>query len=876
LPSLPHKFRLLHAFLLIILFNLKAYTQEKIVPNFPDSLSASQNDSTLVFSQDSTKILNNNALTNDSLARQKPLRPKTKKGSFESKVDYKATDSLRFNVKKQLVYLYGDAEVNYGKVNLKADYIELDLQKNEVFARGTPDSTGKEYGTPLFKDGTQEFEARDIRYNFSSEKGLITDAVTQQGDGFVKGKTVKRMPNEVIYIEDGQFCPCKDRDAKTYILAKKIKIIPNDKVVTGPANMKIGSIPTPLVLPFGIFPNAEGASSGLIIPKYGFSPGQGYFLQQGGYYWSINEYLDVSFTGDIYSRGSFGLGFASNYKKRYRSNGNLELRYTELKTGSEETLDLSKDQVYKVFWRHVQDNKAHPNSRFSADVNIYKNNRLDINSSSQEFLTNTFKSNINYNYNFPNSPFRLTLNGSHSLVSRTVNGAQVPRADMILPQATLNMDRIYPFKRKYKVGKDKLYDKIGLTYSTNFMNKISAHPDSLFGPKAISEMQNGIKHDFRLNTNAKVFKVASLEPFVTYSEFWEFKQLNQEFSTAANTLVKDTIGEFGRFGKISGGANLTTKIYGMYLYKRGPVKALRHVITPSIGLNLTPNYEGSSYIRNYQRDSMGTTGIYTLYDNGVYGRPNTGKETGIMSFNLMNNFEMKVLNKKDTTEEDATKKIKLVDQLNLGSTYDLFADSLNWNNISIRTSTTLFNFFRVQYTSALDPYSLRKDSNDVAYRVNKFELSENGRFGRFVTHSLGVNFSLSNKKRIAKKKKAIEEMKKSMNTYSVLPWSLSVGYNYNYARPNFDVSKNITQAITLNGNIQITDNWKFEGQLNYDIKAEDIAYTRFSIFRDLNCWEARISVVPKGGQQNYNFAINLKPAMFKDLKIERRRNYYDF
>lgn len=874
MPSLPHKLRLLHAFLLIILFSLKAYTQQKIVPNFPDSAKISDNDTSSASFQDTLGILPtdsllNDSLVNDSLKKQKPLRPKAKEGSFQSKVDYKATDSLRFNVKKQLVYLYGDAEVDYGKTNLKADYIELDLQKNEVFARGTADSTGKEYGTPIFKDGAQEFEAKDIRYNFSSEKGLITEAVTQQGDGYVKGKTVKRMPNEVIYIEDGQFCPCKDRDAKTYILAKKIKIIPEDKVVTGPANMRIGSIPTPLVLPFGIFPNSEGASSGLIIPKYGFSPGQGYFLQEGGYYWSVNEYMDMSFTGDIYSRGSWGAGFASNYNKRYRSNGNVELRYTELKTGSEETLDLSKDQVYKLYWKHIQDNKAHPNSRFSADVNIYKNNQLDINSSSQEFLTNTFKSNINFNYNFPNSPFRITLNGSHSV-------SNANSAEVILPQATLNMDRIYPFKRKSKVGKDKLYDKIGLTYTTNFMNKITAHPDSLFGPKALSEMRNGIKHDFRLNTNTKVLKVASLEPYVNYSEFWEFEQLNQEFSTSENGVVKDTIGGFGRFGKVSGGANLTTKIYGMYLYKRGPVKALRHVITPSVGVNLTPNYEGSSYIREYQRDSMGSTGTYTLYDNGVYGRPNTGKETGTVSFNLMNNFEMKVRNKKDTTEEDATKKIKLVDQLNFGTTYDLFADSLNWNNIAIRTSTTLFNFFRIQYTSALDPYALRKDSSGVAYRVNKFEFSENGILGRFVTHSLGVNFRLSNKKQIAKKKKAIDEMKKSLNTYAVLPWSLSVGYNYNYARPNFDVSKNITQAIIFTGDVQLTDNWKFEGQLNYDLVAEDIAYTRFSIFRDLNCWEARISVVPKGGQQNYNFAINLKPSMFKDLKIERKRNYYDF
>ncbi len=869
MPSLPFKTRCIHAFLLIIVFNLNAYTQQKTVPNSVDSNSIKQKNDPFGSIPDSNSIETIDSSNQDSLKPSKPLKPKSKEGSFESKVDYKAKDSLRFNVKKQLVYLYGDAEVDYGETNLKADYIELDLQKNEVFARGTADSTGKEYGTPVFKDGAQEFEAKDIKYNFASEKGLITEAVTQQGDGYVKGKTVKRMPNEVIYIEDGQFCPCKDIDAKTYILAKKIKIIPEDKVVTGPANLKIGSIPTPLVLPFGIFPNTETASSGIIIPRYGFSPGQGYFLQQGGYYWAINEYLDMSFTGDIYSRGSYGLGFQSNYNKRYKGKGNVELRYTELKRGSEETLDLTVDQVYKIYWKHNQDNKAHPNSRFNADVQIFKNNRLDIQSTQQEFLSNTFKSGINYHYSFPNSPFNLTVNASHTVSNES-------QADLILPQATFNMGRIFPFKRKGKVGKDNLFDKIGLTYTTDFKNVISAHPDSIFGDKAINDMRNGIKHSTRLNTNTKVLKVFSLEPFVNYSEVWEFKQLNQDFSTTENALLKDTIRDFGRYGKLNGGANLTTKIYGMYNYRRGPVKALRHVITPQVGLTLTPNYSNADYIREYRVDSVGKTGQYTLFDNGIYGRPNTGKESGVVSFNLMNNFEMKVLNKKDTTEEDATKKVKLVDQLNIGSSYDVFADSLNVSNIAISTSTTLFNFFRIRYNSALDPYTFAEDSLNNPYRVNTFEFNENGRIGRFVNHTLGVDFTLSNKKQLAKKKEEIEKMKRSAKTFMVLPWSLTVGYNYRYNRANNSASENITQALDFRGNVQLTDNWKFEGSLNYDIVAKDISYTRFSIYRDLNCWEARISVVPKGQQQNYNFGINLKPTMFRDMKIERNRNFYDF
>lgn len=844
--------------MLIIIINTNAWSQEKNVPPTTPVVNQAVSDSTL----------------SDSTSTQKPLKPKSKEDSFESKVEYKASDSLRFNVKKQTVFLYGKAEVDYGKTNLKSDKIELDLGKNQVFAHGTLDSSGNEIGRPVFKDGDQEFEAKDIRYNFETKKGLITEAVTQQGDGYVKGKTVKRMPNEVIYIKDGQFCPCKDINAKTYINAKKIKIIPEDKVVTGPANMRLGHIPTPLLMPFGIFPNKQGASSGIVIPKYGYSPGLGYYLQDGGYYLSVNEYLDMQFTGDVYSRGSWGLGFNSNYARKYRGAGNLDMKYTIIKRGSRETLDYREESLYKLYWRHKQDPKSHPYSNFSADVNIYKNNRLDINGTAQEFLSNTFKSNVNYNYRFPNSPFNLTVNGSHSVNSQT----QI--AELTLPQATLTMDRIYPFKRKNKVGKSQFYEKIGFTYNTNFLNKIVGNSDSLFSQKNINAMRSGLRHSFGLTTNAKFLKVFSFQPYVNYTDNWEFKQIDQNWSNLDREVIRDTIGEFGRYGSFNTGANLSTKIYGMFLYRGGPVRALRHVITPSVGFNYTPSYENADYRREYISDTLGTISQYTVYDYSVFSRPPIGKENGSVRFDLRNNLEMKVRNRKDTTKENATKKIKLIDQLNFTTNYDLFADSMNWSDLGVVLNTTLFNYFRINYNSRLDLYTLEESTTATGesniYRVNKLEISENGRIGRFTGHQAGVNFVLSNKKILAKKKKQIEAMKNSTSTFLSIPWNVSVGYNYTYSRPQYDDSKVITQTIAFNGNIQLTENWKFDGNLNFDIEQEAIAYTRFSLYRDLNCWEARISVVPTGGQQNYSFAINLKPAMFKDLKIERKRNFYDF
>ena len=801
------------------------------------------------------------------------VEEQTSSSSFNSKVEYLATDSLRFDVKKQLVYLYGSGEVYYETTSLKADYVELDLNSNEVFSRGTLDTnSGELVGKPEFSDGGQEFEATEMRYNFQSKKGLISDAVTQQGDGYVTGDKVKKLPDDVIYIADGRFCPCEDRDAKTFIQAKKIKIIPDDKVVTGPANLKLGNIPTPLILPFGIFPNRRGAASGIIPPQFNYSESQGFSLQQGGYYWAVNDYMDLSFLGDIYSRGSWGLGLKSNYNVKYRFRGNVDLKYSRFVEGSAETQDLRRETIYRIFWKHVQDPKSSPYSNFSADVNVYANNRLDITSTSQQYLSNTFKSNINYNYKFPNSPFRLTVNASHELNSIDTN----TYAQLVLPQLTLNMDRIYPFKRKYKVGRDKWYEKIGLTYSSTALNKINTLQDSLFTESALDDLKYGIRHSFGLNTNYKLLKVFSFQPSFNYRETWEFKQTTQNWDADSGVVNDHTIEKFGRYGTWDAGATVSTKMYMFYNFLSFlPVKTIRHVITPQVGFRVTPNYSDRDYVQQVQVDTLGNLSTYSIYDDySPFSGAPTNKETGKITMELQNNFEMKVRSRKDTLT--GYKKVKLLDQLRFSTDYDLFADSMNWNNLSIVASTNLFNFFRINYNSSMDFYAYGTDSSDNNYRLNTFELTENGRLGRFVRHAIGINFTLSNKKQQERKKKKLEEMNKSAFVFQNIPWSISVGYTYNYQKPYDDDSKQQTQALVVNTKMQITQNWQFDASLNFDLEAREFGYTTFSIYRDMNCWEARIMVVPAGGQQQYNFGINLKPSMFKDLKIERKRNFYDF
>jgi hypothetical protein len=819
-------------------------------------------------------LTDSNLIVNDTISRDsnKIKKPKESNSGFSSKVDYKARDSMKFDVASGKVYMYGGGEVYYETTELKADYIELDLKTNEVFASVVTDSADNKTGAPVFKDKGEEIEAVDLRYNFETKKGLISEAVTQQGDGYIIGTKVKIQPDKIIYIEDGKFCPCEDREAKTHIKAKKLKIIPDDKIVTGPANLRIGEIPTPLILPFSMFPNKKGASSGIVLPEYGFSPFQGIYLRKGGYFLPVNDNLDFLFTGDFYSRGSWGAAVGSNYKKRYLYNGNVDLRYTNLKTGSVETFDLSQEKIYKIYWKHTQDLKANPYQSFSADVNIYKNNRLDINSSANDYLSNSFKSNLNYTRKFGNSPFRLTLNSSYQQNRDST-------VQFVLPELALNMDRIFPFKRKFKVGKDKWYEKVGLTYSTNLRNQLNGKQDNIFTNESVDKMTSGMKHNFGLNTSYKLLKVLSWQPFINYTEQWDFKRLDKSWSGADTMVITDTLKQFGRYGRMNTGMNFSTKIYGNYQYRSGPIKAIRHIMTPAIGFTYTPDYSSSPYLKEVRTPNDSLVETYSMYNSAVnpYGTAPLGKETGSISFNFRNSLEMKIADKKDTLKGE--KKVKLLDQLNFGTNYNMFADSLNWSTMRIVANTNLFNVFQINYNSVLDFYAAENitiNETESRRRVNKFELNENGKLGRFVNHRMGINFSLGNKKQQDRKKDDLKKMNKSSMVYQNIPWTMTFGYTFNLQRPISRDTSIITQSLQVSTVINLTKNWKFEGTTNYDFQNNDFGYTRFSLYRDMNCWEAKITVVPKGGQQNYSFSINIKPAMLKDLKLERKRNYYDF
>ncbi|MGY8953364.1 MAG: putative LPS assembly protein LptD, partial [Flavobacteriales bacterium] len=449
----------------------------------------------------------------------------------------------------------------------------------------------------------------------------------------------------------------------------------------------------------------------------------------------------------------------------------------------------------------------------------------------------------------------------------------------VLPELALNMDRIFPFKRKFKVGKDKWYEKVGLTYSTNLRNQLNGRQDDIFTNESVDKMTSGMKHNFGLNTSYKLLKVMSWQPFINYTEQWDFKRLDKSWSDADTMVITDTLKQFGRYGRMNTGMNFSTKIYGNYQYRSGPIKAIRHIMTPAIGFTYTPDYSSSPYLKEVRTPNDSLVETYSMYNSAVnpYGTAPMGKETGSISFNLRNSLEMKIANKKDTVKGE--KKVKLLDQLNFGTNYNMFADSLNWSTMRIVANTNLFNVFQINYNSVLDFYvaeNITINETESRRRVNKFELNENGKLGRFVNHRMGINFSLGNKKQQDRKKDDLKKMNKSSMVYQNIPWTMTFGYTFNLQRPTSRDTSIITQSLQVSTVINLTKNWKFEGTTNYDFQNNDFGYTRFSLYRDMNCWEAKITVVPKGGQQNYSFSINIKPAMLKDLKLERKRNYYDF
>lgn len=803
----------------------------------------------------------------------------TKKKLFEDPIFSNAKDSTVYSLDGKKVYMYGDATVIYQKIELKAQYIEFDMEKKEVYAKGLPDSTGKITSRPVFKEGGQTYTMDDIHYNFNSKRAKITGVVSEQDGGFMHGEITKKMEDNTVNISHGKFTTCDKLHPHFYIAITKGKVIPGSKIISGPAYLVIEDVPLPLGIPFGFFPNSRDRASGVILPEYGEEARRGVYLRGGGFYFGISDNIDLKLTTDIYSFGSWAVRSQSNYIKRYRYSGNFNLELSKF------IADESVANSYSIHWSHSQNAKASPNSTFSANVNFESTNNNKYNAQSiEKFLNNSINSSIFYSRNFVGTPFRFSTSLRHSQNNST------KIITLNFPSLNFSMDKIYPFKRESNIGSSSWYEKIGFSLNSTLDNKLSVLENDLFKSSVFDKMSNGVKHDIPLATSFNILKFITVSPSVNYTEYWYTKTIRKYWDHDSSIVVEDTISGFRRAWQYSTGASMSTKIYGMFNFgKDKAIQAIRHVMTPSISFSYSPDFSDPRYgfYKTYQTDSTGKTQTYSIFSRGVNGGPGSG-ESGSISFQLGNNLEMKVRSAKDTVNH--FKKIKILENLSFRSSYNLLADSMRLSPISFAGNTRLFDKFSINFSGVLDPYSLNSAKTG---KIDKFVYKQGGSPVRLTSASIGFDFSLNSSKKDKKTTNKQpdddlplgedpnnpefgQSMTSNFSNPQVdfdIPWNLSIRYNFNYSKPLTE--KTTSQTLAFSGDLSLTPKWKIGFSSNYDFKNRKLTTTSINIHRDLHCWEMRMTIIPLGIYKSYSFQINVKSGMLQDLKWKKRDSYLD-
>lgn len=787
---------------------------------------------------------------------------------LKSKVVYSARDSIRMDAENEKVYLYGAASIHYEDIDLKSDLIVIDWNKKEVFAEGITDSSGRVSGKPIFKQGNQEFKTSTIRYNFNSKKGKITYVTTKEGEGYVHGESVKKDSANNLYIRKGKYTTCDADTPHFYIGTNRLKITSKKRVVTGPAYLVLEDVPTPFIIPFGYFPNSGGRSSGFIFPDVGESPTRGFFVRKIGWYFGINDYVDAALTGDIYTKGSYLVDGTTRYVKKYKYNGRMNFSYSYNITSEPELPDYSTSTDFHIGWQHTQDAKANPGSIFSANVNAGTSTFYQSNVSLPgQYLSNTFNSSISYTkYLGSKANLVTSLTHSQNSVTRDIS--------LSLPNLAFNLTRITPFQAQK--GTSKWYNNLGFSLSTVAENRIDTKDSLLFKKESLDNFKYGMKHVIPLSTSIKVLKYATLSPSINYVERWYPQYTTYTYNPSTERVDTTVVHGFKAVRDYVASAGLSTKIYGMFLFKSGKIAAIRHVITPAVGFSYHPNYADPryGYYNTVQVDSTGRTVNYAIFQNSLYGGPAAGKY-GFISFGFDNNIEMKLRTQTDTGT--STKKVKIFESLSVGSGYNLAVDSFNLANISLNGRTSLFDFFNIQFSTVFDPYIL----DESGVRRNKFEINENGRLARLTNANGALGFSINQHDKKAKSSaKASEQDLRYINEHPedfvdfTIPWNISVNYNISYSKTGLEALP-LTQSVRFDGDFSLTSRWKLGFNSGYDFTAAKVSYTAFNIYRDMHCWEMRFNWVPFGAQENYFFQINVRSSVLQDLKLTKKTDFYD-
>ncbi len=842
----------------------------------------------------------------DTVAKSRIRREKI---DLDNQVVFSAQDSIVMTGRNQ-VYMYGKGAVTYGGLKLDAEQIDMDMDSSLVYAVGRRDSLGEWIGKPVFDEGGATYETETMKYNFKTKKGYITNVITEQGEGYLTGGETKKLEDDTYFLKNGRYTTCDQHDCPHfYFQVTKGKMRPKKDIVVGPTYMVLAGLPLPLAVPFGYFPFTEKYSSGILVPTVGDDYQRGFFLRDGGYYFAINDNIDLALTGEIYTKGSWGLKARSNYVKRYKFSGSFDLSYLKSVTGDKGMPDYAKQTNFQVIWSHSQDAKANPNLSLSASVNFATSgySRNDMNSYySNAFTENTKSSTINMTYRFPQSKWSL---------STTLNVAQRTQDSTLtvsFPNLTLTMSQIYPFKRKKAIGDEKWYEKIRMSYSGQFQNSLTAQQDVFFKKSLIKDWRNGMKHTLPISATFNLFKYINFTPQISLTDRMYTSKVRRQWDPNAAAEVCDTTYNFYNVWDFSASMSLDTKIYGFYQplpFLGDKVKMIRHVLTPTISFSASPDFSSSffGYYGSYQyTDAKGNpqTRKYSLFPNSLFGVPGQGK-TGAVSVSLSNNVEMKV---KSDTDSIGEKKVSLIENFTVSQSYNFAADSLNWSNINTSLNLRLVKNFNLNLSAVWDVYTyqLNEYGNPVRVNVPRWEAGKG--LGRL--SSTGTSFSYtfnndtfkrkrknddaaatdepeseenetqeesSNRSPFSKKKNDVAADADGYAKWSV-PWNLTVNYSVNYGYGEFDKQKleykgKFTQNLSFSGNIRPTKNWNFGFSASYNFDTKKIAYMNCNISRDLHCFSMRASFVPVGPYKSYNFHISVKSSMLSDLKYDKRSSH---
>lgn len=888
----------------------------------PFSVSDSLKDSLLL--PDATNTRSGRGLRYDSTAIDTTATDSAKrKPGIDAPVDYECTDSLVYDAETRLVHLYGKAQVKYMDMTLNAAKITMNMDSSMVRAAGERDTAGILQDKPVYSQGSDNYHSELMAFNFKTKKGYITNVETTQGDGFMQSQHSKRAADGTLYLEHAKYTTCDAKHPHFYIALSRAKVRPGKESVFGPAYLVVADVPLPLAVPYGFLPFNKKYSSGFIMPSYGDETSRGFYLRDGGYYFAINDYMDIKALGEIYTKGSWGLSAETNYRKRYRYNGNFYISFLRTVDGEKNMPDYAVTKSLKVQWTHSKDAKASPNTTFSARVNFasenYERSNLESMYNPLAYTQSTRASSVSFSHTFPS--IGLNIAGSTNL-TQSLRDSSV---SMTLPDLSISLNRFYPFRRKHQAGKERWYEKISMSYTGSLSNSINTKEDKLFKSNLVKDWRNGMQHRIPIDATFQVFKYINISPQFSLRDIMYTNRVMRSWDETTQKEVADTTYGFYNLYDWSLGISANTTLYGFYKPWRklfgDKIIAVRHVFKPSVSFSYAPDFTSSHY--GYQRTYVKTdangevsTVTYSPYSGGIYSYP-SGTKQGMITMSVSNNVEMKVKSDRDTTGE---RKISIIDELYGALSYNMAAETRPWSNLNTRIRLKLTKNYTFSMAAVFATYAYAFDKNGRVVTSDRTEWSY-GRFGRFQGMSQNLSYTFNNEtlsklfsrrsdrstasndetdtdtdtdaedanidpdlrnaKKGGKQKKQKAKVDEDGYLRFSLPWSFTVSYGISMAE---DRSKQInvrrmrypysfTQTMNFSGYLRIAEGWNISFTSGYDFNYHELSMTTASVSRDLHCFEMSCSVVLRP-YSSFNFTFRARANELADaLKWDKRSSY---